>query len=1037
MHFDSDLIQRLTQQDSAGRTEADIQSDIKMLLLSAPNLIPSGEQASTVLKLEDQLADGSKRRIDIALGATVIEVKRRLITQAEANEYIVQLQGYVETRMMQTGSRYNGILSDGRNWWLFEQDPKTGEFPRLSTFELTNPAKADELVGWLQAVLAMPAGVTPSPDAIEDILGATSPGYAQDRAFLSSLYHSIEDDPTTRLKRELWARLLRSALGTGFEDQEKLFLDHTMLSIEAAAIGHAVMGIEPAELLKDPRAMLTGDSFRDAGIYNAVEADFFDWVLSVSNGEKFVRQIIRRITMFDWSKTQHDVLKVLYESIISAEARKGAGEYYTPDWLAEGIVEKTLTKPLEQRALDPACGSGTFIYHLVRRIIKAADQAEWDNQTILNHIQEHVFGLDIHPVSVSLARITYLLALGSRLAEDREDVWVPIHLGDSIQWYQSANHDESQITINTDGVDLTTPTTADDALFHIGHVLAFPLSSIEDPGTFDRLVSDMTAKAKTYTDRSQQEKKPSVESILSNYGITSDPDRDTLRETFNLLCSLNAQGRDSIWGYYVRNQVRPLWLSMKNRRMDVLVGNPPWVAYRYMTEDMQQQFKRFSEARNLWHGAKVATHQDLVGLFIVRAVEKYLKVDGRFGFVTPLAVLSRSQYEGLRKGNWGSETLFGEFTEVWDLANVRPKNDLFPVPCAVTFGIKHIGSPTVTPSHGFPKVKRVVDGKRDKSGWEETKKALTFTERDLITLSIDQKEGGSVYRKLVSQGATIVPRFLLFVEEKEASGKLGQSRGNISVTSLRTSLEKKPWRDIPGLSEVVEKRYIYDVHLGSTIVPFKFLKPWKAVLPIDKETVLSESEIAERGGPGLARWWNKASQLWTMHRSTRSPESLTDRIDYHRLLAKQLGGSRLRVFYTASGTALAAAYSDSLKAIAEHSLYWLPVKNRAEARYLTAILNAPLTTEMVQHYQAIGLFGGRHFDTYPWRLAIPEFDPSESLHQELVDLCVECERLASAVPDEGLGFQTVRGAVRAKLDGAGLQEKLDAAVAELLGGGNE
>lgn len=77
-----------------------------MLLLSAPNLIPSGEQASTVLKLEDQLADGSKRRIDIALGATVIEVKRCLSTQAEANEHLAQLKGYVEARMMQTGSRY-------------------------------------------------------------------------------------------------------------------------------------------------------------------------------------------------------------------------------------------------------------------------------------------------------------------------------------------------------------------------------------------------------------------------------------------------------------------------------------------------------------------------------------------------------------------------------------------------------------------------------------------------------------------------------------------------------------------------------------------------------------------------------------------------------------------------------------------------------------------------------------------------------------------------------------------------------------------
>ena len=187
--------------------------------------------------------------------------------------------------------------------------------------------------------------------------------------------------------------------------------------------------------------------------------------------------------------------------------------------------------------------------------------------------------------------------------------------------------------IKTDGVDLTSASTGAATLFDIGQILAFPLAGIEDPGTFDRLVTEMTDKAKTYTNL--RDKKPSIDSTLSKFGITDVSDRETLRTTFDVLCSLNAEGRDSIWGYFVRNQVRPLWLSMKNRRMDVLVGNPPWVAYRFMTEDMQRQFKAFSQARNLWHGAKVATQQDLVGLFLARAVEKYLKDEGTFAFVTP------------------------------------------------------------------------------------------------------------------------------------------------------------------------------------------------------------------------------------------------------------------------------------------------------------------------------------------------------------------------------------------------------------------
>lgn len=1035
MQLDSDLVVRLLRQATAVRTEADIQSDIKMLLLSAPDLLPSDGSSSKSLQLEEQLGDGSRRRIDIALGSTVIEVKKTLTTEAEASDYISQLRGYVETRMEQTKSRYNGILSDGRSWWLFEIDPATGEFPLLSKFELTTPKKGADLVAWLQAVLAMPVEITPKPDTIEDVLGAGSPGYAQDKAFLESMYRSVADDPTTGLKRELWARLLRSALGTGFEDQEKLFLDHTLLSIEAAAIGHAVMGINLAELATAPSAMLSGEFFRDAGIYNVVEADFFDWVLAVPEGEKFLRQIIRRINIFDWSKTEHDVLKVLYESIINPETRKGAGEYYTPDWLAEGIVEKALTKPLEQRALDPSCGSGTFVYHLVRRVINAAEEAGWDNHRILNHVQEHVFGLDIHPVSVSLARITYLLALGERLKGDRDDIWVPVHLGDSIQWHQPADHDENRIQIKVEGVDITTSNTGAMTLFDVGHVLAFPLAGIDDPGTFDRLVTDMTDLAKTYTNASN--KTPSLEPVLAKFGITDGDDRNTLLSTFRILCTLNAEGRDSIWGYFVRNQVRPLWLSMRNRRMDVLVGNPPWVAYRYMTDDMQQQFKAFSQSRNLWHGAKVATQQDLVGLFLARAVEKYLKNEGHFAFVTPLALLSRSQYHGLRQGDWGNG-LYSEFTETWDLANVRPKSELFPVPSAVVYGTKHQWESAGTrlveqvPAHGFPMNKFVVEGKRDKTGWAKTKETLTFTEKKLKPLSSDKNNFNSPYRQTVVNGATIFPRLLFFAEKKATTGNLGQSRGKINVESYRTSLEKSPWKDMPSLNAVIEQRFLYSVHLGSTIAPFKLLTPWEAVLPIDNGKLIDEAHIPNYGAPGLADWWNQANEAWEQGKTKQSKLTLGENLNYQSKLSRQMGGTNLRVVYTKSGTKLAAAIVDSQRVVIDHQLYWLPVRSMNEARYLVAVLNAPLTTELVQEYQSVGLFGGRHFDTYPWQLAIPKFDSSDELHQRLVCLAEQCEKIADLVPEGSDKFQKIRGNVRQKLDEAGLQQQLNEAVADLL-----
>ena len=55
----------------------------------------------------------------------------------------------------------------------------------------------------------------------------------------------------------------------------------------------------------------------------------FDWVLEVPGGEAFVRTLARRLARFDWATVEHDVLKVLYESIIGTQTRKRLGDYST------------------------------------------------------------------------------------------------------------------------------------------------------------------------------------------------------------------------------------------------------------------------------------------------------------------------------------------------------------------------------------------------------------------------------------------------------------------------------------------------------------------------------------------------------------------------------------------------------------------------------------------------------------------------------------------------------------------------------------
>lgn len=1025
MAEDLDSVMARILSDSPDRSEADVQSDIKALLLCADLDVDEP-------KLEVSTSDKTGRRIDILAGTTVIEVKKKL-SDSEVAKAEPQLRGYVEARVALLKGRYNGILTDGRQWRLYEVDPLSGEFGERSRTAVKTVGETEKLVSWLGSILATESGIAPDQATIEAKLGASSPAYAQDHAYLAGIYRAVADHPTVVLKRSLWARLLRSALGSAFTDREELFVDHTVLVIEAAVIAHTIMGFSAAELVADPAAMLSGANFAAADIHNAVDAGFFDWLLEHPDGGKFVTRLVQRIAVFDWAQAEHDVLKFLYESVVNAQTRKTLGEYYTPDWLAEAVIEQTVTEPLDQRVLDPSCGSGTFLFHAVRRYLAAADAAGVSNVEALDGVQRRVAGLDIHPVSVALARTTYLLALGERLTTEqgRGALTIPVYLGDAMQWASDASVAEDTIKIPVDGDDIATP-ALQPTLVDVARYLIFPLSSIDDPGTFDQLVAGLTDLAQSHRD--SDVRRPDHRPVLNRFSIPArSEDGIVLSATFRLLCDLNAEGKNHIWGYFVRNQVRPLWFSMKGRKVDVLVGNPPWVSFRFMTEAMQTQFRRFSYARGLWHGKNFATHQDLVALFIARTCQLYLTDGGQFGFLTPLALLSRKQYEGFRSGNWGGYER-GEITQLWDLDRVRPSP--FPVPAAAVFGIHHnydaipFGSPT-GPPHGTPSDKISLVGPTART-WEKTKKQLTYaTQVNVVTAEGDKFK--SSYGAMAFQGAIINPRYQFFILPAKPSSKLGHAATKTPVESLRTADEKMPWKSLPSMKGSVESRFIHQVLLGSTIAPFRVLTPWSAVLPISGGEVLDSQAISNH--PGLSAWWNHASMDWDTHKSQQAKTarmSLMGQLDYMSKLSKQLGGAKHRIIYSRSGNTLAAARIEDPRYIIDQTLYWIPAKNINEAYYLTAVLNSGATTQAVSAYQSRGLFGARDFAKYVWMLPIPTFDSSDELHNQIASLGQQAEQLAELVelPKESR-FQTSRKIIRAELQNAGLTAQLDTAVLKL------
>jgi SAM-dependent methyltransferase len=339
------------------------------------------------------------------------------------------------------------------------------------------------------------------------------------------------------------------------------------------------------------------------------------------------------------------------------------------------MVSEVVDAPLEQRVLDPACGSGTFLFHAVRRYLRASGEAGTVPAQAIVGATQRVLGIDVHPLAVTFARVTYLLAIGRELlqAPDRPNFHVPVFLGDSLQWRtpQANLWTKQGLTI-----------AVDDGAQLFDSDLHFPTRLLDDAGQFDRLVEELADKA---AQRSGGSAPPSLAAVFTRFGVHAD-DRAAIEETFATMCRLHDEGRDHVWGYYVRNLARPTWLARPENHVDRLVGNPPWLAYRFMTPEMQASFRQMSEERGLWAGASVATHQDLSGLFLIRAVEQYLKPSGQFAFVMPFAALSRRQFAGFRTGRYASPAgeVMVAFETPWDLHKVKP--NLFRVPPSVVLG---------------------------------------------------------------------------------------------------------------------------------------------------------------------------------------------------------------------------------------------------------------------------------------------------------------------------------------------------------------
>ena len=144
------------------------------------------------------------------------------------------------------------------------------------------------------------------------------------------------------------------------------------------------------------------DYFNRKGIANYTCSKLYNWFIDVYEINGIYDALLKEIESKYLSNLGFDFIKEIFESIFPTQVRHSMGEFYTPDWLAEFVIKTLVEKDKDaatRKYLDPACGSGTFLFNAIKKFGKESG----------GEILENVYGIDINPVSVLAAKTNYLL----------------------------------------------------------------------------------------------------------------------------------------------------------------------------------------------------------------------------------------------------------------------------------------------------------------------------------------------------------------------------------------------------------------------------------------------------------------------------------------------------------------------------------------------------------------------------------------------------------------------------------------------------
>ncbi|MDE2749204.1 MAG: N-6 DNA methylase [Chloroflexota bacterium] len=902
--------------------------------------------------------------VDALLGDLIIEFKRDIKTDLGAN--IDQLTNYM--RDMPELHRYVGMLTDGIEFRTYVLDDAE-EAKEVDQFLITS-AEADVAYLWFDSYLFSRQNIEPTADDIVQRFGVKSPTFQLVQQTLTRLLSEIDDKTELDVWRGQWKSLLSKVYGSDIAD-DSLFIRHTYLSQFAKLLLFAALEGRPDNTLLP--SIVNGEAFQKHGVSNIGENDFFSWLMMSpirADSMSLLYALSAELQVYDLGAIRQDLLKQLYQDLVDPETRHDLGEYYTPDWLAQ-LMLREIDYDAPQSLLDPACGSGTFLFNAIRQL---ADQG-LTGRELVDFALTNIVGIDVHPLAATIARINYLLALSEHLETNNSagDVPpLPVFLADALIG-PLTNRGPAAVPIAVD--------VEKDEAFHI------PLESAVDEDKLTRTIDYMDDLAKLASPENTADMVKIfgrwVQDIYS--GLTNPIFRNQWASNFQLLVELIRDGRDSIWAYILKNLSRPLVLAEKG--FDVVIGNPPWLSYRYINSAVwQDEVKALYIYYQLIDSGdvKLFTQMDLSTLFFAHAKDRYLKDDGTLAFVMPRSVLTGAkQHRPFQRQG---------MTRILDVGEVSP---LFNVPAAVIIS----SGGEIAKANILTKTYRATFDKHELP-LSEAKPMLTVGET--VTNFVDSEIASIFYYELFAQGASLVPRNLCFVRPP------GLPNTPIVATDPELDKDAKaPWKGIK-MQGTVHSPFIYGTLLSKHLLPFGWQKLNMVALPAKQneagklemlEDVLAYAVTAHHRS--FLTWFEKVNDIWDERKSSTTTETLNEWFNYRNKLTAQNATDRFRVIYGGSGTNIACCVLDLdyedlwiyrrrvQQFVVDTTCFHYTAPTEVEAHYLCAILNSPFVNNEIKAHQPEGLWGARHIQRTPFEAcAIPIFEADNPDHQELARLSI-------------------------------------------------